>query len=259
MHVSPHDFRAVRAGQVTLRFAELGPVVFVFADIPAGTTGTALEEPCERPHWGFVLEGPIHVERGDARSTLEAGTAFHIPGGAPAHRLLATGPARAAGFELLDPDVRTGDADLRKRGFQIVSPKATVDVPSVPASVPARGRIESRFTRMGSLGMALSWFGPLSGYASTWCDLPHWGIVIDGRVAIEWEDSIEVLTAGDVFRCPEGPPGHRIQAADPAFVLDLTPLDAVTPERRAVEWRRGLVALRSPARRTQDVIQAPIG
>lgn len=258
MHVSPHDFRAVRAGPVVLRFAELGPVAFVLADIPTGSAGTVLEEPCERAHWGFVLEGPIEVERGEARATLEAGAAFHIPGGAPAHRLVAAGPARAAGFELIDPDTPTSDAELRKLGLQVVNAPTTIDVPAVPAAIPAKGRVEARVTRMGPLAMSLAWFGPVSGYTSTWCDLPHWGIVIEGSVAIEWEDSIEVLGAGDVFRCPAGPPGHRVQAADPAFILDLTPLDAIRPDARAVEWRRELLKLRSGARNATSVVQAPI-
>ena len=259
MHVAPHEFRAVRAGPITLRFAELGPVAFVLADIPSGSAGTLLEQPCERSHWGFVLEGQIAVERGDARATIEAGTAFHVPAGAPSHRMISSGPARAAGFEIVESDVRTDDDGLRERGFEIVGAPDTSDVPSVDVQVPERGTIDCRVTRMGSLAMSQARFGPLSGYTSNWCDLPHWGIVLDGRVAIEWEDSIEVLSAGDVYRCPQGPPGHRIQAADPAFLLDLTPLDAVTPDVRTVDWRRRLFDLRAPSKGQPAVVQAAIG
>jgi uncharacterized cupin superfamily protein len=259
MHVSPHEFRAVRTGSIVLRFAELGPVAFVLADIPSGSTGTALEEPCERPHWGFVLDGNLELERGAVRASLDAGTAFHIPAGGPPHRLFASGPARAAGFEILAPDVRIDDDGLRSAGFELVSAPNTIDVPSVDAPAPARGKIDCRVTQMGSLAMSQARFGPVSGYTSNWCDLPHWGIVLDGRVAIEWEDSVEVLSSGDVYACPQGPPGHRIQAADPAFILDLTPIDAITPDMRAVEWRRPLLEPGTQSRRRPAVVQAPIG
>ena len=53
--------------------------------------------------------------------------------------------------------------------------------------------------------------GERSGYTAGWCDAPHWGIVTEGRLAIEWEHDVEILSKGDVFHCPAGPPGppHR--------------------------------------------------
>jgi quercetin dioxygenase-like cupin family protein len=62
--------------------------------------------------------------------------------------------------------------------------------------------------------------------------------VTAGSLAIEWEDDIEILAAGDVFWCPGGPPGHRLEAADPAAIIDLTPADALTGDGRLVTWRR---------------------
>jgi hypothetical protein len=58
-------------------------------------------------------------------------------------------------------------------------------------------------------------------------------------VAIEWEDSVEVVGAGDAFYCRPGPPGHRLLAADPAVVADYTPLAAFDEVSRVVEWRTG--------------------
>jgi quercetin dioxygenase-like cupin family protein len=79
--------------------------------------------------------------------------------------------------------------------------------------------------------------GERSGYTSGWCDAPHWGLVTDGQMAIEWEDDIEILSSGDIFHCPAGPPGHRLEAADPATFLDLTPVAALAGGRVA-DWRR---------------------
>jgi hypothetical protein len=57
-------------------------------------------------------------------------------------------------------------------------------------------------------------------------------------LAIEWEDDIEIVAAGDVYHCPAGPPGHRLEAADPASIIDLTPIAAFVGETRLAPWRR---------------------
>jgi quercetin dioxygenase-like cupin family protein len=80
--------------------------------------------------------------------------------------------------------------------------------------------------------------GERSGYTSGWCDMPHWGMVTAGRLAIEWEDDVEILSPGDVFHCPAGPPGHRLQAADPATLVDLTPVRAFDTTARTADWRQ---------------------
>ena len=79
--------------------------------------------------------------------------------------------------------------------------------------------------------------GERSGYTAGWCDSPHWGIVTEGRLAIEWEDDVEILSKGDVFHCPAGPPGHRIEAADPATFIDLTPTAVLDGDGRLTDWR----------------------
>ena len=91
-------------------------------------------------------------------------------------------------------------------------------------------------------------FGPGSGYTSEWCDAPHWGLVTAGRIAIEWEDDLEIVAAGDVYHCEGGPPGHRLEAADPASIVDLTPTDRLGG--RLAAWRRA--AARSPGAPDRD-------
>ena len=89
-----------------------------------------------------------------------------------------------------------------------------------------------------SLVLTEARFGPTSGYTAGWCDAPHWGLVTDGSIALEFEDSVEILGTGDVYHCPPGPPGHRVEAADPATILDLTPLALLESGRRISPWRR---------------------
>jgi hypothetical protein len=79
--------------------------------------------------------------------------------------------------------------------------------------------------------------GRRAGYTSQPCDQPHWGVVIHGSIAIEWEDDVEVVGAGDVFHCPAGPPGHRLEAAEAATIVDFTPVEATRNGGRVAAWR----------------------
>ena len=91
---------------------------------------------------------------------------------------------------------------------------------------------------MGPWVFARNTFGPLSGYTTGWCDLPHWGMVLSGDLALTFEDGVELLTAGDIYYCPPGPPGHQFQVADAATTFDYTPLDDLLGPARKAEWRR---------------------
>jgi len=101
---------------------------------------------------------------------------------------------------------------------------------------------------MGQWLFTRSTFGPISGYGDGWCDLPHWGQVIDGTLVLRWESGeIELLGAGDVFCCPRGAGGHRIEGADAATMVDYTPVAAVRDPSlrrapRAVSALRAIVA-----------------
>lgn len=240
MHVTPSELRMVRQDRIVVRFALLDTMAFVLVEIPAnGSGGTTIEEPCVKPHWGFISAGEVEFETGDRRETLKAGSAFHVPADGPSHRFLATGAARIAGFEPIAADLDATDAALAAQGFEVLTPKrvgAPTVIPAAVRALPEPKQIDVRAWPMSSLVMAQARFGPGSGYTTDWCDAPHWGLVTSGRIAIEWENDIEILAAGDVYHCPAGPPGHRLEAADPASVVDLTPLAAARGGRVA-PWR----------------------
>jgi quercetin dioxygenase-like cupin family protein len=262
MHIGPADFRSIKRDGLLVRFAILADVAYVLAEAPpAGSSGTLLEEACERPHWAFVVSGEVEVV-GPGRVTVPAGSAWHVPAGA-SHRITAAGRTRLAGFERIDAPRDVTDAGLRAKGFEIVSdmpgPSRGVAPVIDPGSLPVElGEIRTSGTQMGNQLFCQTRFGPRSGYASPFCDLEHWGLVTAGNIAIEWENDIEVLTAGDVFYCPPGPPGHRFQAADPSATVDFTPLDAFARGGRVVEWRRALATTRARKDKRREVKVAPL-
>jgi mannose-6-phosphate isomerase-like protein (cupin superfamily) len=248
MRITPADLRIVRRGGLLVRFAALGPVAYVVAELDeAGSAGTALEAACVNPHWGLVVVGELMVERGDEPAThIAAGEAFHVRAGAPEHRFTAPGRLAVVGFAPLEP--RTiDDADIEQAGFELVQEAEVIPslTPSLGVSVALpsdvlpvrRGQIEASASLMGPWVCCAARFGGVSGYTSAWCDLPHWGTVVHGTIAIEWEDSVEIISAGDAFYCPAGPPGHRIEVTDAATILDFTPVEAMTHPGRVAEWR----------------------
>jgi uncharacterized cupin superfamily protein len=253
LHVTPTELRVVRRGDLLLRFAMLDRVAYVLAELPGtGTAGTSLEDPCQEPHWGIVLRGDVELERDGQRQALSAGTAFHVPAGEPAHRFFATGRAVFAGFVPIDR-VPDGYVDhLDEHGYQTVTNGGrapgpgfgTVAMMSGIGSVRAGlGRVEAEAALMGDWVVCRATFGETTGYGSPWCDLPHWGMVITGGVAIEWENDVEVLSAGDVYACQAGPPGHHLEVADGATVIDFTPRDAFATTDRIADWRPRLPIL----------------
>jgi quercetin dioxygenase-like cupin family protein len=264
MHVGPAEFRSIRRDGLLLRFAILGEVAYVLAEVPAGgSAGTVLEDACERPHWAFVVNGSVELDAASGRVTVPAGSAFHVPEGV-SHRIRAAGRTRLAGFEPVDARQDVSDAGLRAQGFEVLADTAGASRGAAPALDPTSlpielGEIVTTGSRMGNLLFCQTRFGPRSGYASPFCDLEHWGQVAAGNIAIEWENDVEVLTAGDVFYCPPGPPGHRFQAADPSATIDFTPLDAFTREGRIVEWRQALASrVRARKDRRREVKVAPL-
>ena len=252
MHVAPVDLRSLRQGGLTLRFAMLGEMAYVFAELPAtGSTGTSLETPCSQAHWGFVIDGELTFVRGAEHEVIPAGRAFHVPAGGPDHWFEAPGRALVAGFQPIESEAEVSDERLAARGFELLSPDVVATATIVPAIATRRvpvGQIRTETWPMSSFVMARVRMGERSGYTTEWCDAPHWGLVTNGQMAIEWEDDVEILSSGDIFHCPAGPPGHRLEAADPATFLDLTPVAALAGTRIA-GWRRGEeVDDRPPAR-----------
>lgn len=241
MHVTPSELKVLRQDRTVVRFALIGGWAFVLADISAGSAGTAMEAPCTKPHWGFVNAGELVHEADGRRQVIPAGSAFHVPGGGPPHRFHVSGQARISGFEPVDPAVDTSDEALAARGLEPGNGgdlPAAVVVPAPTEPITEPDTIEARSWRMSQLVLAEARFGPGSGYTTQWCDAPHWGLVTAGRLAIEWESDVEIVAAGDVYHCPGGPPGHRLEAADPASVIDLTPASALR-NGRVAQWRVG--------------------
>ena len=221
-----------------MRYAVLGEITYVDAVVPPdAAVGPEAGLPCERTHRGVVLEGGFALERPDRRQTIGARTAFHVLGGAPPHRHLVDRPTRVLAFE---PSVKDlSDAELRRLGLEPVArpgPLALGWTDTRPS--PATGRIEAEFAVLGSWILTVARLGPRGGFANDYCDAPHWGTVLAGNVTIEWEDDVELLAAGDVYRCQPGPPGHRMLAVGPATIVDVTPLSVLDQGGRLIPWRR---------------------
>jgi quercetin dioxygenase-like cupin family protein len=242
MHVAPIDLRAVRQDGITIRFAMLGAMAYILAEIPeTGSAGTSVERPCTQSHWGMVIEGDLTFVTKGRRLAIPAGRVFHVPAGGPEHHFVATGSALVAGFQPIETPVDVSEASLVEQGFEILSesPAAPI-VPPIARSPVSAGEVSGEAWRMGQYVMCRVRMGERSGYTAGWCDAPHWGIVTEGRLAIEWEDDVEILSKGDVFHCPAGPPGHRLEAADPATFIDLTPASVLDADGRLAEWRRSI-------------------
>ena len=70
-----------------------------------------------------------------------------------------------------------------------------------------------------------------------------------------------MVTAGDVYHCAGGPPGHRFLAADPAALIDFTPAAAVRSGVRVQGWRPlgpPVDRRRTPRREPRTVEVAPL-
>ena len=259
MHVAPQDLRVVRQGELLVRFATLGPVAYVLAEVPtAGSPGTSLEQPCEQPHWGLVVDGSLTFATDAQRIDIPAGRAFHVPAGSPAHTFHTGGAATIAGFQPIEPSVDVSEARLRDRGFEPATrPVGPTVAPALASHEVGTGEIRVDEWRMSEFVLARVRMGERSGYTTGWCDAPHWGLVTSGRLAIEWEHDVEVLTRGDVFHCPAGPPGHRIEAADAVTFIDLTPVAAFEGDHRLADWRRR--ALRGAGRSERGIAVTALG
>jgi quercetin dioxygenase-like cupin family protein len=249
MHVAPIDLRAIRQGGLAIRFAMLGEMAYVMAEIPdSGSAGTSLEQPCQQPHWGFVIEGALMFVTEGRSLVIPAGRAFHVPAGGPEHHFESAGSAIVAGFAPVEPETDLTDEDLVARGFELSTAASSASVvPAIPIRRVPAGQVRTESWPMSAYLMTRVRMGERSGYTGGWCDAPHWGLVTEGRIAIEWEHDVEILGKGDIFHCQAGPPGHRLEAADPATIIDLTPVSALQTTSRLADWRRASdpTALRS--------------
>jgi quercetin dioxygenase-like cupin family protein len=261
MHVALPELRALRQGGLVIRYAMLGSVAFLVVEVPeSGSSGTSMEAPTRQAHWALVIDGGLTYEADGTTLTIPAGSALYVPGGDPEHRLRAAGGSRIAGFVPIDPSVEITDSLLAERGFEVLGPAASsgtqpIVVPASAGDPSPVGSIGAHSWPMPPYAMTNARFGPASGYTADWCDAPHWGLVTAGQLVIEYEHDVEIVGAGDVYYCPPGPPAHRLQAADPATVVDLTPIDAILGDGRVAEWRRtALLEAAGPDRREVSVV-----
>jgi hypothetical protein len=190
-----------------------------------------------------VLRGHVTLRHRLDRE-FPAGTAFYIPPGTPEHVLTATGGTVVAGFAPVAPTTDTSDAALRGQGYVPVAVKGEAmalpdTIHSVEPSTRFRqaGAVDVESARMGDWQFMRTTFGPLSGYTSGWCDLPHWGLVLRGDFALNSESGVELVSAGDVYYCEPGPPGHQFQVADAATTIDYTPVSDLDGPCRKADWR----------------------
>src|SRR5205823_9688288 len=109
------------------------------------------------------------------------GTAFYVRPGKPAHRFSGDRTSVLAGFLPVPAKLDISDDSLRGQGFEIVtkppSPPlmpSTVSLGSVQQSASSPGDVAVEPAVMGSWVCSQLVFGKSSGYATDWCDLPHW-------------------------------------------------------------------------------------
>lgn len=88
MHQIPQDLPVTtRERGMNIRHAQSGGMVVGFLELPAGTDFTPLfeglpDDACHCPHWGYVVEGAVHLEYTDGTAEVaEAGEVFHWPPG----------------------------------------------------------------------------------------------------------------------------------------------------------------------------------
>lgn len=246
VRVAPTELQAVRGQGMLTRYALLGPAAFVLVEFgEGGTAGTGLDRPCLTDHHGIVTRGWFAVSHDDGRTeTFQAGDAFYVPPGPPTHTFTSSPRAIVGGFAPTAAPVDTSTAALAAQGY------AVVDRPDVPLPPPTSvklagtvqpfrrsGAVDVEGSRMGDWLFMRSELGARSGYTSGPCDLPHWGLVLDGEVLISADDGSDLASRGDVYFAA---PGHRFTSADGATIIDYTPI-AELGQRRAAAWRRAAI------------------
>jgi hypothetical protein len=228
------------------RYALLGDAAFILVDLPrTGTAGTSLELPCLTDHHGIVTKGTFSVHHEDGRTdTFEEGDAFYVPPGPPAHWFSSSPLCVVGGFAPLTEQPDVSPEALAALGLTVVARPSAPTPP--PTDVTLAGAV-APFHRSGAIDVEGSWMGrwlfmrsrmgPRSGFTAGWCDLPHWGLVLDGEIAITYPERSELAARGDVYFSP---PGHRLTSADGATIVDYTPISELGATRISA-WRRSVI------------------
>lgn len=263
MRVAAADLQAVHRAGSLIRYALFGPVAYVVVDLPAaGTADTGLDEPCLTEHHGIVMRGSFEVLHDDGRAErFDAGTAFYVPPGPPTHTFASASRTVVCGFARVDAPVDTSAEGLAAAGFDVVTkPRPPIGLPRsldlAGAVTPFRqsGAIDVSGSVMGDWLFMTASFGPRSGYTSGWCDLTHWGLVLDGELAITYEGTTELASKGDAYFAPAG---HRFATADGVTIADYTSMDGLDAQRVS-RWRRTVLAGVLPGLAADEERSAPL-
>jgi quercetin dioxygenase-like cupin family protein len=225
----------------------LGPTAFILMELPeTGTAGTGLDQPCLTDHHGIVTKGTFSVHAADGSvTTFNEGEAFYVPPGPPEHTFSSSGGCVVSGFAPISEPPDTSTAALAAQGFEVVPdpgqplpPPAMVSLAGAVTPFTRPGAISVEGSRMGAWLFMRSQFGPRSGFTSGICDVPHWGVVLDGEITISYATETELASRGDVFFAA---PGHRFASPDGATVADYTPIADLGAGRIAA-WRKAAIA-----------------
>ena len=97
----------------------LGPMAYILAEVPrTGSSGTSLERPCDRAHWGFVIDGEMTFVSGRRRLAIPSGRAFHVPPGDRCTGSRPPGRLWSPRFQPVEPELDVSDARLDRAGLR---------------------------------------------------------------------------------------------------------------------------------------------
>ena len=78
----------------------------------------------------------------------------------------------------------------------------------------------------------------LKGLPNDHCQCPHWGFVMEGRIAVTYTDGAEEeITAGEVYYWP---PGHSVRFLEDTRYVEFSPTDQMMPVLAHVKRQMGL-------------------
>ena len=102
---------------------------------------------------------------------------------------------------------------------------ARIDAPGAVARQKTDFGDASGYGRMGgeyfSLGAGADLAPLLKGLEGDLCQCPHWGYLLQGRLAVTYADgSMEAVRGGDLFYWP---PGHTVRAEEDTEVVLFSP------------------------------------
>ena len=102
---------------------------------------------------------------------------------------------------------------------------ARIDIPGAKARHLGDFGDAKGFDKMAgeyfSLGEGVDFAPLLQGLEGDLCQCPHWGYLLEGRMAVKYSDgSIETVNGGDIFYWP---PGHTIKVEQAAEIILFSP------------------------------------